>query len=415
MATTIDTDICVVGGGPAGLTLALLLARADVNVVVVERAKSFDRLYRGEILQPGALRILADLGVLDALRRRGCYELSRFQLVEHDRVLMDIDYRRLPKPYDFLCSMPQRHLLEELYTAAAELPAFRQLAGVGVHALLTDGGRVTGVAAGTGDGQYRIRAHCVVAADGRYSRVRRLAGIGYQRHDVFEHDILWLRLPAGDRVRHDIQVFRDAGSPVLVHDSYPDQLQVGWTLPHKGYLELTADGFDPVKAAIMRAAPRYAGLIDEHITKLTDLTLLDVFAGIADDWARDGLLLVGDAAHTHGPVGAQGINLAIQDAVLAHEVLLASLRARDASAARLAEFAARRRPAVERVTALQTRQAKAMLGSGPMVRAVRPVAARLLAHTPVYRKVLDQLAFGDATIRVESPERKAAGQEGRAT
>jgi monooxygenase len=394
---TIDTDFCVVGGGPAGLTLALLLARAGADVVVVERARSFDRPYRGEILQPGALRILADIGVLDAVRRRGSYELSRFQLLEHGTVLMDVDYRKLPKPYDFLCSLPQRHLLEELHAAASAEPGFRQLSGVGANALLTDEGTVTGVTCGD---SYRIRAHCVVAADGRYSRMRKLANVGYQRYDAFEHDILWFRLPAPDRGRHDIRVLRDAGSPVLVHDSYPDRLQVGWTLPHKGYLQLTSDGFDPVKAEIMRAAPQYADLIDQHVTKLTDLTLLDVFAGSADEWARDGLLFVGDAAHTHGPVGAQGINLAIQDAVVAHEVLLGSLRAKDASAERLSAFAARRRPSIDRVTALQTRQARAMLASGRVARAVRPAATRLLAHTPIYRKVLDQLAFGDATVRV---------------
>jgi monooxygenase len=140
----------------------------------------------------------------------------------------------------------------------------------------------------------------------------------------------------------------------------------------------------------------------EHLTSLTDLTLLDVFAGAARTWARDGLLLIGDCAHTHGPIGAQGVNLAIQDAAVAHEILLRSLHAKDASAGTLAEFETRRRPAIERVTRLQARQGKAMLSSGPVAKAIRPVAARLLAHTPVHRKILDQIAFGDRTVRVHS-------------
>src|SRR6202043_3126137 len=106
------------------------------------------------------------------------------------------------------------------------------------------------------------------------------------------------------RALHEIQVLRDSGSPLLFHDSFPDRLQAGWTLPHKGYQQLAAGGIEPVRAAIMRAAPPFADLVRDHVTALTDLTLLDVFQGTASTWASDGLLLIGDAAHTHAPVGA---------------------------------------------------------------------------------------------------------------
>jgi 6-methylpretetramide 4-monooxygenase len=399
---THQADVCIVGGGPAGLTLALLLVRSGAEVIVAEKARSLEREYRGEILQPGALQLLDQLELLTPVRRRGGYELSRFQLVERGKVLMNIDYRRLPQPHDYLFSVPQRHILEELQAACAAHAGFRHLPGAVAHTLLRDGDRVTGVLCGSGEQEQSVLARCVVGADGRYSRVRKLAGIGYDRIEAFEHDVLWFKLPAADRTVHDVRVIRDGGSPVLVHDSYPGRLQVGWTLPHRGYRDLAANGIGPVKEAIATAIPEYRDLIMEQITSLNDLTLLDVFAGTARTWAADGLLLIGDAAHTHGPIGAQGINLALQDAAVAHEVLLAALRAGDTGSQRLAPLEARRRPAIEGVMTLQGRQAKAMLATGRLARAVRPAAAKVLAYTPLYRKVLEQIAFGDRGIQIRT-------------
>jgi monooxygenase len=400
MMDTIRTDFCIVGSGPAGLTLALLLVRSGADVVVVEKARSFDREYRGEILQPGAMALLDQLGVFAGVRERGGYELSRFQLVDHDRVLMNIDYRALLKPYDYLFAVPQRHILEELFAACQAHDGFHYLPGRSVRALLFDGDRVAGVECGSGPQAREVRAHVVVGADGRYSRVRRLAGIEYDRIEAFEHDVLWFKLPGGGRSQHDVRVFRDAGSPVLIHDSWPDRLQVGWTLPHKGYRVLADQGIEVVKEQIARALPPYADLVRRHITSLTDLSLLDVFAGTARHWARDGLVLIGDSAHTHGPIGAQGVNLAIQDAALAHPVLVGALACGDASARRLAAFETGRRPSIEKVLTLQSRQGKAMLPTGRVANVVRPVVARLLSHTPVYKKVLHQIAYGDRPVEV---------------
>jgi monooxygenase len=345
--------------------------------------------------------LLDQLGVLEGARARGGYPLRRFQLVEHGRVLMDIDYEQLPPPFDFLLSIPQRHVLEELLAACRRHEGFTYLEGRSVNSLShNEAGAVTGVLSGRGDQQWSVRAHCTVAADGRYSKVRTLAGIHHTRTEAFEHDILWFKIPARGRSAHDIRVYRSDGNPVLIYDSYPGSIQIGWTLPHKGYKELTATGFDQLLDDIVRAVPIYADEIRASVTGIGDLSLLDVFAGSADEWVADGLVLIGDAAHTHGPIGAQGINLALQDAAVLHPVLIRSLADKDASKDVLAAYSRARRPDIDAVFSLQKRQSAAMLARHGLADRVRPLVARVLARTPLYRKILQQIAFGRTPVRV---------------
>ncbi|MET9507503.1 FAD-dependent monooxygenase [Streptomyces flavidovirens] len=414
----IRTDICVVGAGPAGLVLALLLLKSGVRVAVVERARAHQREFRGEILQPGALALLDRLGVLAGARARGAHEHTAFRLVEGDRVLLDIDYRALPAPHNHLLSIPQAHVLDELLLHCEKYDGFRYLDGRRAGSLLREDGRITGVGADGPSGAVEVRAHCVVAADGRFSKVRRLAGIEAGRSDMFDLDVLWFKLTTGDRDRagrqvRDVRVYRAGGSPVLVYDSWPDRVQIGWTLPHKGYQQVAARGLEYVKEQLALAVPPYAGLIHEQIRSPRDLSLLDVFSGRAERWADDGLVLIGDAAHTHSPIGAQGINLAVQDAVLLHPLLVESLRAGDAGAAFLSAFERKRAPDIERVTRLQGLQSKAMLSHGAFATRVRPKLARLLKHTPVYRKVLDRIAYGNPSVRIAEECFVHHGQERR--
>ncbi|MFD9098915.1 FAD-dependent monooxygenase [Streptomyces collinus] len=399
-------DICVVGAGPAGLVLALLLLKSGLRVAVVERARAHQREFRGEILQPGALRLLDHLGVLAGARARGAHEHTRFRLVEGGRALLDIDYRALPAPYDHLLSIPQAHVLDELLLHCEKYDGFTYLDGRRVGALLRTDGRITGVTADGPGGACSVRAHVVVGADGRFSKVRRLAGIEAGRTEAFDSDVLWFKLTddgSGTRDREtvrDVQVFRAGRSPVLVYDSWPDRIQIGWTLPHKKFKDVAAQGLDHVKEQLALAIPPYARLIREQIGSMRDLSLLDVFSGRAERWADDGLVLIGDAAHTHSPIGAQGINLAIQDAVLVHPLLVASHHAKDASARMLSAFERTRSADIEQVMRLQRLQSRAMLSHGTFATRVRPKLAALLRHTPAYRKVLDRIAYGNPSIRI---------------
>ncbi|MFD7107030.1 FAD-dependent monooxygenase [Streptomyces celluloflavus] len=390
-------DFCIVGGGPAGLTLALLLLRSGASVTVLERSRSLDREYRGEILQPGGSALLDALGVLEGARERGGHEHTGFEFADRGRVLLDADYRRLPGPYNHLLSLPQRHLLEELLKKCGEFDSFTYLPGCRVGELLRDDRQtVCGVVAG--GGARVVRAHCVVGADGRYSKVRALAGLAARRQEAFERDVLWFKLPAAGAERPRVRISRAGGNPVLVYRSFPDSVQVGWTLPHGGYRAVTDRGIGHARDEITRAVPEYADLVAEHLTSLSDMSLLDVFTQEAVDWATDGLVLIGDAAHTHGPIGAQGINLAVQDAVVLHPVLMTSLRTGDAGAEVLNRFVRARRPAVRKVMRFQALQSKAMLSQHPVAARVRPRIAGLVSRTPMYRSILRHVAYGDPGV-----------------
>jgi len=403
-----EADVCVVGAGPAGLVLALLLVASGRSVAVLEKSGSHGREFRGEILQPGALSLLDRLGVLAGARARGAHEHSRFQLVERDRAVLDIDYGTLPGPHNHLLSVPQSHVLAELAERCAKYDGFRLLDGRRVNGLLhEDGGRVAGVTADGPDGPVAVRARVVVGADGRFSRVRRLAGIDGGRSDVFHQDVLWFKLDGGIRSGvvpgadpRAVQVYRAGGRPVLVYDSWPDRVQIGWTLPHHGYREVIARGLPALREQLALAVPPFADRIHEQLVSANDLSLLDVFSGRARRWVDDGLVLIGDAAHTHSPIGAQGINLAIQDAVVLHPILLDALDRGDTGRAALAVFEERRAPDIAAVTRLQTVQSGMMLSTGFVATRMRPRMASLLRRTPLFHAVLRRIAYGNPEIRV---------------
>ncbi|MFB8246285.1 FAD-dependent monooxygenase [Streptomyces sp. NPDC055952] len=400
----VRADVCVVGAGPAGLALSLMLLRSGLAVTLLERSTGLRRDFHGEILQPGGQRILDDLGVLRAARERGACALDGFQVLQDERLVLDIDYRRLPAPYDCLLALPQRHLLRELLDACRALPGFTLLEGYRLSALLRDGGRCTGAVAQRGTARTAtVRARVVVGADGRHSRTRMLAGIDAGRSEAFDQDVVWFALPAPDRATGRVRVHRTPRGALLVHDTHPGRLRVGWTLPHRSWNRFAASGIDVIRAELAAALPAFADLFHDHLRSLSDLTLLDVFAAQAERWVDDGLMLVGDSAHTHGPIGAQGINLALQDAAAAHPVLLDAVRSGDAGRDRLLPYEQRRRPAAAAVHRMQRVQAKALLGrGGPVTTRLRSHAAALVTRSRLGERITAKVAHGADPVAVRT-------------
>lgn len=390
--------IVIVGAGPGGLTLALLLVRARVPVTVFERAATFEREFRGDSLLPSGLRILEDLGLRDRLRglERASPTAVRLYLGRR-RDTFDSAALRLPDGEPVVTSIPQRALLEAIAAEAATYADFNLRMGVAVRELIAAGTRVTGVRHTGGETQ----ADAVIGFDGRFSTVRRTAGIGLEASRV-DYDIAWCALPmvpgAADRYEATIR-----GEEVCFWYPSGSMLRVGWLLRKGTYESLRAAGFERFKQRVLDAVTDgVRPAADWALRSWHDVTLLPAVSDMAQRWWRPGVLLLGDAAHPMSPVGAQGINVALQDAVVAAQHLVPAPASPDET---LAAIEAERRPAVGRIARLQNFLPRAMLTLGPE-RALRLAVAVLRPFVrgrfrPAFaRALVDRFVWGDPPVRV---------------
>jgi 2-polyprenyl-6-methoxyphenol hydroxylase-like FAD-dependent oxidoreductase len=405
-----DTTVrcCIAGGGPAGMMLGLLLARAGVDVLVLEKHADFLRDFRGDTIHPSTLELMHELGVLEAflaIPHEKVYEL-RAQI--GDVGVTIADFRHLPTRCDFIAFMPQWDFLDFLARQAATYPGFALRMRAEAKGLLEEDGRVVGVDASTPEGPLRVRADLVVAADGRHSVLRDRAGLPVE---VFSApmDVLWFRLPraAGDP---STPMGRFEGGRLFITLNRGDYWQCGFVIA-KGSLDaLRARGLEAFRAEVARLAPYAVARVGE-IRSWDDVKLLTVQVDRLRQWSRPGLLCIGDAAHAMSPVGGVGINLAIQDAVAAANRLAIPLAEGRVTSEDL-QAVQRRRELPTRVTqrlqlAVQRRVIAPVLATrGPL----RPPAFfRLLVRLPFFPRFPARLVgLGIRPEHVRSPARPLA-------
>ncbi|WP_276271202.1 FAD-dependent monooxygenase [Haloarcula litorea] len=362
VARTVDTDVAVVGCGPGGAVLAYLLARSGVAVTLLERASTFQREYRGFGWNPGVVRLFDEMDLLDDVLALAHETVTEGAFSLGGRRVPVLAFDRLATEYPYALLMEQPAILEALVDHADAHETFTFRPATTVTDLLVEDGRVRGVRATDreADAELAVEARVVVGADGRYSTVRERAGIDAGAFDS-PIDLAWFKLPAG-AVAPEAQGRIDRHGVVLYFGLGGGDLQAGSLLRDGEWAGIRDAGFGAFRDRVAAVDPALAAAVDAHLDGFRDVTLLDVAPGIAPTWTDDGLLLLGDAAHTASPIGAQGNPLAVEDAVVAHDVLVGALGGDDGvlSASSLAPFENRRRATVERVIALQRRTARGL-------------------------------------------------------
>jgi 2-polyprenyl-6-methoxyphenol hydroxylase-like FAD-dependent oxidoreductase len=377
---------CVVGGGPAGMMLGLLLARAGVTVQVLEKHADFLRDFRGDTIHPSTLEVMHELGLLDRFLKLPHQEVRELAVQISDVTMRIADFTHLPTRCRFLAFMPQWDFLDFLAAEAGQYPAFSLKLRAEVTRLLEENGRVVGVRASTVTGPLSVRADLVVAADGRNSSVRAQAGLPVEELGA-PMDVLWFGLSRRPNDGGQTMGRFDIGQIFIMIDR-GDYWQCGFVIPKGRFDEIRASGLPAFRERIARLAP----FVKEQTSELRtwdDVKLLTVRVDRLSRWSRPGLLCIGDAAHAMSPIGGVGINLAIQDAVAAANILAEPLRRGAVTMEHLGRVQ-KRREWPTRVTqrtqvVLQNRIIATVLGaSRPLA---PPLAVRLLNRFPVLRRI----------------------------
>ncbi|MDQ0464537.1 2-polyprenyl-6-methoxyphenol hydroxylase-like FAD-dependent oxidoreductase [Caulobacter ginsengisoli] len=339
MTRSLSAVCCIAGGGPAGMMLGYLLARAGVPVVVLEKHADFLRDFRGDTVHPSTLQVMHELGLLDEFLKLPHQEVRELSLQIGAERFKVADFSRLPTACKFVALMPQWDLLDFLASKGRELPTFTLVMQAEVEGLIEAGGKVLGVMARTPDGPLEVRADLTVGADGRHSAVRAAAGLPVQ--DVgAPMDVLWFRLPRQSTDDDDTFGHVEPGR-LLVMLNRGDYWQCAYVIPKNGHERVRAEGLEAFQADVRRLSP----FLGERVSELDDwekIKLLTVSIDRLTQWSRPGLICIGDAAHAMSPIGGVGINLAIQDAVAAANILAGPLKTGHVAAADLAAVQKRR-------------------------------------------------------------------------
>ncbi|KCZ60130.1 FAD-dependent oxidoreductase [Hyphomonas chukchiensis] len=337
--TMLTSQCCIAGGGPAGLMMGYLLARAGVDVIVLEKHADFLRDFRGDTVHPSTLQLFKELGLDDGLLMRPYQKTEHLSVSISGKPYKIADFSRLPLEHGFIAMMPQWDLLDFVADTARELPNFRLFMSAKAASLIEEEGEVVGLRAEGPDGPLEVRSVLTVAADGRDSQLRDQSGLEVEDMGA-PIDVFWMRLPRAAESALDSMALADVdGFLVLINRG--DYWQCALPFPKGAADTIRAEGLEAFRERIGRLAPDLAPVTGE-IKSWDDVKLLTVQMNHLKRWWRTGLLCIGDAAHAMSPIGGVGINLAVQDAAAAARMLAPELREGRAPDAALAAVQKRR-------------------------------------------------------------------------
>ncbi len=380
------TTVCIIGGGPAGIMLGFLLARAGIPVTVLEKHKDFFRDFRGDTIHPSTLELLHELNLLEKFLQLPHSEISHLSAIVGGQQFNIADFTHLPTHARFIALMPQWDFLNFLAAEAAHYPAFTLRMGWEATGLLHENGITTGVQANTPDGPVTIPAHLTVGCDGRHAISRVAAHLPLTDYGV-PIDVLWFRIP-----RHPSDPENGLGyvnyGHLIVLINRNDYYQVGFILAKGTFPQIQSAGLEAFQQTLTRIVPFLAGRT-AGLDSWDKIKLLTVEVNRLQQWSSPGLLCIGDAAHAMSPVGGIGINIALQDAVATANMLTESLLARAATPHDLARVQHYRERAVHNTQRVQVTAHKILNRVLHNPNPIKPpLLLKLVTHIPGFQQLL---------------------------
>jgi 2-polyprenyl-6-methoxyphenol hydroxylase-like FAD-dependent oxidoreductase len=402
--TSITTTCCIAGGGPAGIMLGFLLARAGVDVVVLEKHADFFRDFRGDTVHPSTLELMYELGLLDAFLKVPHQKIERLSAqIGAERVPM-ADFTHLPTHCKYVALMPQWDFLNFLAERGKRYKTFDLRMNAEATDLIEEGGRVVGLRAKTSDGTLAIRAPLVVGCDGRHSTVREKAGLESDDYGA-PMDVLWFRITRKASDETDTFGHIEAGKMMVMLDR-GDYWQCAYVIPKGGIEEVQARGLEAFRQAVVSMSPFLADRVGE-LKSWDDIKLLTVTVDRLRKWWRPGLICIGDSAHAMSPIGGVGVNIAVQDAVAAANRLAAPLKSGQMTDADLQAIQERRMLAVRFTQWLQLTAQNQIISRvlKSEQRPKPPLMFKLLKIFPVLQRIPARLlGVGIRPEHVRTPE-----------
>ena len=403
---TISCRCCIVGGGPAGMMLGFLLARAGVDTIVLEKHADFLRDFRGDTIHPSTLEAMHDLGLLEDFLKLPHEEVRHAEAKIGDVTIPIVDFSHLPMHAKFVALMPQWDFLDFLAERAKRYSCFRLEMSSEVDSLIEEEGRVAGVAAKIKDGQLTIRADLTIGADGRHSLVRREAG--FVPLDIgAPMDVLWFKLSRRTTDAGGLLFRIDAGQILAVFNR-GEYWQCAYVIAKGSVDHLKAQGVGSLREKIAALAPFLADRVAD-LESFHEVKLLTVAVDRLPLWHKPGLLCIGDAAHAMSPIGGVGINLAIQDAIAAANILALPLSGEGPLSDKLLEQVQKRREWPTKVIqGMQVFIQKNVISRilGGTGKPVPPWFVRLFIYVPLLRRLPARLiGLGVRRERVTSRAR----------
>jgi 2-polyprenyl-6-methoxyphenol hydroxylase-like FAD-dependent oxidoreductase len=401
---SLSAQCCIAGGGPAGMMLGFLLARAGVRVVVLEKHPDFLRDFRGDTVHPSTLEIIHELGLLDQFLKLPHRTVDRLALEIGGQVVRMIDLTHLPTQCKYIALMPQWDFLNFLADHGRRYRQFDLRMRAEVIDLIEEAGRVVGVRVTTPEGELAVHADVVVGCDGRHSTVRDKAGLQSDDYGA-PMDVLWFRMTRRDSDGADVFGHFEAGALLVMLDR-GDYWQCAYVIPKGGIDRVKANGIEAFRAQVVALSPFLADRIGE-LGSFDDVRLLSVMVNRLRQWWRPGLVCIGDAAHAMSPIGGVGINLAVQDAVAAANRLAAPLRSGTTTNGDLQAIQARRDFPARMTQKIQLTMQNRIIG--PALQGTRqlkpPLLFKLFDAFPILRRIPARLlALGIRPEHVQTPD-----------